>query len=108
MLRLYSCCQKNPFRNSKHVSSIHTLSCVRSTSGSLDRARNAIFQREVLIVRKNEACALRASVSDEDVVRFSGDTSVHMRDLGLLHTQTGRQRMDLIVRYAEPSFKFLC
>lgn len=63
------------------------------------------FRRDVLLLRKGEDSIIRVAVSDEDIMQLSGDSTVHVRDLGLLHASAHekRQRLDIIVRYVHAS-----
>jgi hypothetical protein len=57
----------------------------------------------VLLLRKSEDAIIRVAVTDEDIMKLSGDSTVHMRDLSLIHVSAleKRQRMDIIVRYGQ-------
>jgi hypothetical protein len=57
----------------------------------------------VLLLRKSEDAIIRVAVTDEDIMELSGDSTVHMRDLSLIHVSAleKRQRMDIIVRYGQ-------
>ena len=54
----------------------------------------------MIIVRKGDPCPIVARVTDENIMQLSEDPSMHVRDLGLLHSQEMRQRMDVVVRCA--------